>query len=107
MGLVPHIANESWNSTIPNKLFDYMSHGLPVISSDARPAARIVRETGCGAVYESRDPLALVDAIVSMLDPVHRVECGLAGFAAVRDVYNWDLDGARLVEAVEAVGGTA
>ncbi len=63
IGLVPHIANDSWNSTIPNKLFDYMSMGLPVVTSDAKPAARIVRESGSGAVYRSEDPADLARAI--------------------------------------------
>src|SRR5262249_23622766 len=44
IGLVPHHTTESWNSTIPNKLFDYMSMGKPVIASNARPVERIVRE---------------------------------------------------------------
>ena len=50
VGLVPHHADEAWNTTIPNKLFDYMAAGLPVISSDARPCARILRSTGAGLI---------------------------------------------------------
>lgn len=41
-GIIPHLANESWNSTIPNKLFDYMAAGLCVVTSDAKPAKRVV-----------------------------------------------------------------
>jgi glycosyltransferase involved in cell wall biosynthesis len=55
VGLVPHHADDSWNTTIPNKLFDYMAAGLPVVTSSAIPAARVVRETGCGVVYQSQD----------------------------------------------------
>src|SRR5437762_416800 len=41
IGVVPHTANESWNTTIPNKLFDYMAGGLAVLTSNAKPAAQI------------------------------------------------------------------
>ncbi|HEV2643964.1 MAG TPA: glycosyltransferase, partial [Candidatus Elarobacter sp.] len=48
IGVIPHHATECWNTTIPNKLFDYMSLGLPVVSSDALPCARVLAETGAG-----------------------------------------------------------
>ena len=51
VGVIPHHATELWNSTIPNKLFDYMAAGLPVVSSDTLPCARIIRETGCGEIF--------------------------------------------------------
>jgi glycosyltransferase involved in cell wall biosynthesis len=103
VGLVPHIANESWNSTIPNKLFDYMAAGLPVITSDAKPAARIVSQTGSGRVYTSTDPTSLADAVCDLRSFQNRVEAGTAGRNAVLKKFNWELDGARLVEAVEGV----
>lgn len=106
VGLVPHIANESWNTTIPNKLFDYMAAGLPVITSDARPAARIVRETGAGAVYESRDPADFASAVSALRDAGSRRKAGASGQRAVREEYNWENDGARLVEAVERLVGS-
>lgn len=101
IGIVPHIANASWNSTIPNKLFDYMAAGIPVITSDARPAARIVRETGGGKVYESRDPETLVTAITELLERTERETLGGAGRKAVLADYRWTNDGARLVQALE------
>ena len=72
VGLVPHMATNSWNTTIPNKLFDYMAAGLAILTSDARPAARVVRETATGEVYAGTDPDALVAAIERLVDPAVR-----------------------------------
>ena len=102
-GIVPHLANASWHSTIPNKLFDYMSAGIPVITSDAKPAARIVSETACGEVYGSSDPAGLVDAIRRLCDQSRRERLGKAGRRAVLEKFRWSKDGARFVEAVEGV----
>lgn len=101
IGLVPHLAVESWHTTIPNKLFDYMSHGLPVVTSDARPAARIVRSTGCGVVFQSGDPRSFADSVLTLLEPGTRQRQGLKGRQAVLSEYNWEVDGARLLAAVE------
>jgi glycosyltransferase involved in cell wall biosynthesis len=101
VGLVPHQATESWNTTIPNKLFDYMAGGLAIITSDARPAARIVSETRTGGVYHWADADALSTAFDRMLDPAYRSQCGQNGRAAVQDHYNWDADTVRLLAALD------
>jgi glycosyltransferase involved in cell wall biosynthesis len=107
VGLVPHHATASWQTTIPNKLFDYMSLGKPVIVSDARPTRRIVTEEGCGLVFRDRDIRALADAIVAMGDPAFRDECGRRGQDAIRRRYNWEVDEQRLLTAVRQVTGPA
>lgn len=85
--LVPHPANPFIDSTLPNKLFDYMALGKPVVVSDAKPLARIVREYACGAVFESNSTesfVAAVESIRAQLD-----EVGRRGKQAVAEKYNW------------------
>src|SRR5437763_13990156 len=66
IGLIPHHVTESWNTTLPNKLFDYMSMGKAVIVSNAAPAERIVKEEKCGVVFHDRDPDDLARAILAL-----------------------------------------
>jgi glycosyltransferase involved in cell wall biosynthesis len=101
VGVVPHVANESWNTTIPNKLFDYMAAGIPVLTSDARPVARIVTAEACGVVYRHDDPSDCARAVAAMAHAETRAALGRAGRSAVKARHHWGLDGARLVEAVE------
>jgi glycosyltransferase involved in cell wall biosynthesis len=103
VGVVPHLANESWNTTIPNKLFDYMAAGLAVVSSDAIPCRRIVTETASGRVYRAGDPGDLARAITELLPEDVRRVCGRAGRAAILERYNWEHDCARLQAALDAV----
>ncbi len=105
VGLIPHHVTESWQTTIPNKLFDYMSLGKAVIVSNARPTARIVTEEGCGLVFPDRDVAALAEAIVAMGDPTVREACGRAGRDAIRRRYNWEADERRLLRAIRHVTG--
>jgi glycosyltransferase involved in cell wall biosynthesis len=92
IGIVPHHANESWNTTIPNKLFDYMAAGLAVVSSDAVPPARILHRTGAGLVFRSGDAQSLADALLGLRDPAIRRRLGEAGRRAVLRTYNWEKD---------------
>ena len=105
IGIVPHHATESWNSTIPNKLFDYMSMSKPVIVSDAKPAARIVKEEHCGIVVEDRNAENLALAILRLTDESIRAEMGRRGREAVARRYNWEVDEKRLFNAIKLVSG--
>jgi glycosyltransferase involved in cell wall biosynthesis len=103
VGLVPHHATASWQTTIPNKLFDYMSLGKPVIVSSARPTERIVTEERCGLVFKDQDAAALAEAIVSMGDPAVSEACGRRGREAIVRRYNWEADERRLLGAIRMV----
>lgn len=102
IGIIPHHANESWNTTIPNKLFDYMSAGIPVLSSDARPCVRVLDETGAGLTFRSGDSADLAAALDRFSDPELRHAAATAGRAAVLSRYRWENDAARLALVVGA-----
>jgi len=101
IGIIPHYADESWHTTVPNKLFDYMAAGLAIVTSDARPAARIVRDTGAGLVYRHPDAVDLELAILELVDPELRLACARRGQVAVSDTYNWERDTERLLGALQ------
>jgi glycosyltransferase involved in cell wall biosynthesis len=103
VGLIPHYSTRAWNSTIPNKLFDYMSLGLPVIVSDAKPTARIVRREDCGEVFRDRDEIDLTRCIIALADHHARKVKGANGRAAIHNLYNWNRDCQILVRTVETV----
>ena len=101
IGALPHHMNEAWNTTIPNKLFDYMAEALPVLSSSVAPFARIVRETHAGEVFEAGNARSLADAIRRLSDPACRAACGAAGRQAVLDRYHWERDTDVLLRGLE------
>jgi glycosyltransferase involved in cell wall biosynthesis len=104
VGLVPHLATEAWNTTISNKLFDYMAAGLAVVTSDAVPSARVVRESNAGFVFRSGDGIELADTIRRFLDISAWEHCRHAGQDSIRSDYNWEADTRRLLDVVSAVG---
>jgi glycosyltransferase involved in cell wall biosynthesis len=100
VGVVPHHADEAWNTTIPNKLFDYMAAGLAVVTSSAAPAARIVGASGAGTIFRSGDALDLARAVAELADPARRAACAASGMRAIRARYHWEQDAERLRGAI-------
>ena len=83
--------------TTPNKLFEALAAGVPVVASDLPGMAPIVRETACGLLVDPTDRAAIAAALREVLDTPAaemadwRARCS----AAARETYNWErqLDG--------------
>jgi glycosyltransferase involved in cell wall biosynthesis len=103
VGLLANRRTEQWETSIPNKLFDYMAAGLAVVSSDTAPCARIVHETGAGAVFRAGDAADLARVLEHMTDARARAVAGDAGRRAVLDRYNWERDSALFLDVIESV----
>ena len=101
VGIIPHWSDASWNTTVPNKLFDYMAAGLVVLTSDAVPCARIVRTTGSGLVYSDRDPADLAAKLRLLQSPARRVAAAAHGRSAIAATYNWESDAHRMLALLQ------
>lgn len=85
-------------AALPHKLFEAMALGLPVVVAETcRPAAVLVRRTGCGLVVDSADPASVAAAFEALAaDPALRGRMGAAGQQALLADYAWEEDAARL-----------
>jgi glycosyltransferase involved in cell wall biosynthesis len=60
--------NINYRFSLPNKVFDYIHAGIPVVSSDLPEVARIVREYNVGLVIDSHEPEKIALGIRTALD---------------------------------------
>lgn len=101
--IVPHRRSAHTDTTLPNKLFDYMGMGKPVLVSDCVPLKRIVEEERCGMVFRSGDSADLAVKAVALLSSPEIERMGHDGRKAVERRYNWEIDKKELLRAVKAV----
>jgi glycosyltransferase involved in cell wall biosynthesis len=85
-------SNLNHRLTTPNKLFEAMAVGVPVVASDLPGMATIVRQTGCGVVCDPTDPAAIAAAVRSILEahPDERAAMRARALAAAHDTYSWE-----------------
>ncbi len=82
----------------PNKMFEYMSAGIPVIASDFPLWREIVVGNGCGLCVDPMDSAAIAKAIDYLVQhPDVAGQMGENGRRAVLDRYNWSVEEAKLL----------
>jgi glycosyltransferase involved in cell wall biosynthesis len=84
--------------TTPNKLFEAIAAGVPVVASDLPGMAPIVCETGCGITVDPTDAAAIAAAIEEILDGTPARRAAIRdGLARARDTYTWERQAEILV----------
>ena len=82
----------------PNKLFNYMIYGLPVVSVDLPETSRIISETECGVVVRDRNTNSLAKALSALIDDEDkRRYMGESAKKAVYNQYSWERMEKRLL----------
>lgn len=103
IGIIPHKVCDMCNFTIPNKLFNYMWLGMPIISTPNRPIVRIINECACGFIVPE-EPKEMAEAICSLdLSAQNLEKTGQQGQLAVKNKYNWETDSNAIIDTVNSL----
>lgn len=87
---------EFWDTTIPHKLFEYMSQSKPVLAADSKAIKRVIEETSCGLIYKSNNPEDFSTKVLEILSS--NIPFGENGLKAVKQNYNWGKDSQVLIK---------
>jgi glycosyltransferase involved in cell wall biosynthesis len=101
-GLVTFLPLPNHIDAQPNKMFEYMSSGVPVISSNFLLWCEIVKGNKCGLCVDPLDPKAIasaIDYLVQNSDVACRM--GENGRQAVVRKYNWSIEERKLLNFYE------
>lgn len=96
-GLVTLHPTPNYIESLPIKMFEYMSAGIPVIASDFPLWRNIVEGSRCGVCVDPLDPAQIARAIDELVgDPQKAQQMGLNGRRAVMECYNWAAEEKKL-----------
>ena len=99
IALIPHIKWEQTDCSSPNKLFQYMHAGVPLLVSNCDSVARIVNETKCGESYPYDQIDAFVEKVLLLYhNPDYRRELAENGKKWIQEKYNWNESSREFLE---------
>jgi len=88
----------------PNKMFEYMAAGIPVIASNFPLWREIVEGNQCGICVDPLNPKEIGEAIQYLIDHLDEAEqMGRNGRKAVEEKYNWEKESKKLIEIYNIV----
>jgi glycosyltransferase involved in cell wall biosynthesis len=97
VGLVCNQPEHDYDKAQPNKLFEYMAAGLPVVASNFPLWREIVEGSQCGLTVDPAQPREIAQAIDTLLqNPRLRAEMGRNGRKAAVNNYNWASESKKL-----------
>jgi glycosyltransferase involved in cell wall biosynthesis len=83
--------------SLPNKLFEYMMSGLPVLASDLPEISEVIREHDCGVLVNASDPVSIMEGMQKIAsDPEEAETRGKRGLRAARENYCWRISAESL-----------
>lgn len=89
---------------LPNKLFQYMAAGIPVVASDYPQIREVVEPNGCGLLVDPTKPGAFAAAIrVYTADAERAARDGANGRRAVSEHYHWGIAAQRLLDVYRRI----
>lgn len=95
--------SENHRFMTPQKLWEALAAGVPVVAADMPGFRSVVGEVGCGELVDPTSPSAIAGGIRRLLDlgPEGLRAVGDRGLAAAHDRYNWEVQ-AEVLEGIYA-----
>ncbi len=85
--------------SLPNKLFEYMMSGLPLIACDLPEISSVLHRHDCGILVDASDPASIAKGIRQMVsDPAEARAQGERGNKAASAYYTWNKSASVLRE---------
>lgn len=93
----------SYRLSLPNKLFEYIAAGVPVLGSDLPEIARVVRAFDVGCIVPADDAAAVSLALAELLNSPERLAQYREHCLAHAPALQWQQERATLLDALGAI----
>jgi glycosyltransferase involved in cell wall biosynthesis len=89
--------NLNYRYSLPNKLFDYIAAGIPVIISDLPETSKIIKEYDCGILISKVTPENISIAINDLKDNPEKLAHLRSNAISASGNLNWDIESKKVI----------
>jgi|WetSurMetagenome_2_1015567.scaffolds.fasta_scaffold00001_458 glycosyltransferase involved in cell wall biosynthesis len=91
-------SNLNYRFSLPNKLFDYISAGIPVIAGDLPEVKKIIDGYNCGIIIPAVTPDEIANAITALRDDREMLNKLRTNAVTACEMLNWDIESGGITE---------
>jgi glycosyltransferase involved in cell wall biosynthesis len=95
--------NENHKFSLPNKLFDYIGAGIPVIASDLYEIRKVLIEHRCGILIPEVNPGEISKAIIRLRDDSAFLAELKQNSVIASDTLNWSVESVKVEEFYSSI----
>jgi glycosyltransferase involved in cell wall biosynthesis len=107
IGIVTFLPLPNHIDAQPNKMFEYMSAGIPVIGSHFPLWKEIIEKNNCGICVDPENSVEIAEAINFLLrNPEKSEQMGKNGRKNILEKYNWEAEGRKLIDVYNKLSNT-
>lgn len=104
VGIVTFLPFGNHTHSQPNKLFEYMAQGIPLVASNFDLWRTIIDKVNCGICVDPSSPKAIASALEDLLSDKNKAQkMGDNGRNAVLSTYNWESEEKKLLQLYNAL----
>lgn len=100
----PMVHFGSHEFALPNKLFEYLYAGLPLVVSDCRALSQFVRQNDLGGVFAAEDASSCAAAITEVLGRGQYLRARIANDGGLLEPYSWSHQARTLADLYARLG---
>lgn len=90
--------NLNYEYSLPNKVFDYIQCQIPMLVSNRRVVAKLVRDNDIGFVFDKYNPEEMAKIVNEIFLDTERITRWQINLKKAAEIYNWENESKRLRE---------
>ncbi len=90
--------NLNYRFSLPNKLFDYISAGIPVITGNLPEIRKIIKENDCGIIIPEITPAEISKAISKLRDDRELLNKLKRNSVNASEILNWEKESKKVID---------
>ena len=103
-GMLTLLRTRNHNESLPNKLFEYMKYGIPIIYSNFNFWNIIIKKNNCGVACNQDNPQDIANKIDYIVNnPIKAKKMSMNGLKAFKKYYNWSSEEKKLFKLYKKI----